>query len=189
MVVGGAPVLSTITDTTFAVGEDDAIDHNGAEVRVERVWIESFFHEGIAASKGHRIRILDTVVKGCDQGIESGYGSPEVVVERCLVTGNRLGLRWGDSYDWGSEGTLTVTSSIVAGNVDGAYLGQDAKFGEPPPGAVDIGCSVLDDPVFDGLSGNVAGTPAWTADGCLDEGSLGADVACDGGPVGPRSCP
>ena len=35
----GAPILSVIRDSVFAVGEDDAIDHNNAEVRVERVWI------------------------------------------------------------------------------------------------------------------------------------------------------
>ncbi len=184
---GGEVRESLVRDTVFAVGEDDAIDHNDAQVRVERCWIEGFAHEGVAASTGHTITVVDTVVKECEQGIEAGYGSPEVVVDHCLVTGCDTGLRYGDSYDWEVTGHLSATSTVAVENGDNVrnYVNL---LGGPAADAIDISCSMVDDPDWDGVAGNLAGTPSWQPGGCLEPGSPGSAAACDGGAVGPRRC-
>jgi len=183
-IVAGEAAESVLRDCVFAVGEDDGIDHNEALVRVERAWIEGFRHEGVAASNGRRITIVDSVVKGCEQGIEAGYGAPEVVVERCIVTGNGVGVRFGDSYDWGDDGTLSVTASVVYGNVADVRNFSRALDG-PKPEAVTVSCSVVGDPTWVDVSGNVAGPPEgrWT-DGCATGPALSAD-SCPGLSVGP----
>ena len=48
----GEPLESHITTSVFALGEDDAIDQNGARVNIHRSWITGFAHEGVAASNG-----------------------------------------------------------------------------------------------------------------------------------------
>ncbi|PKN58991.1 MAG: hypothetical protein CVU56_03350 [Deltaproteobacteria bacterium HGW-Deltaproteobacteria-14] len=160
--VGGEAVESVLRDCVFAVGEDDGVDHNDALVRIERAWIEGFLHEGVAASVGHRVTLVDSVVRGCEQGIEAGYGAPEVVVERTTVTDCGAGLRFGDSYDWDDLGSLTVTGSIIYGNdVDVRNFARG--LGGPKPDAITVACSVVGDPAWVGLAGNVAGPPegAW----------------------------
>jgi len=150
--VAGEAVESVLRDCVFAVGEDDGIDHNEALVRVERAWIEGFAHEGVAASSGRRITVVDSVVRACEQGIEAGYGAPEVVVERCTVTDNGAGLRFGDSYDWADEGSLSVTASVIAGN--GVDVRNFARgLGAPVPGAIAIACSVVGDVAWVGVGG------------------------------------
>lgn len=183
---GGGPACR-VADTTFAVGEDDAIDHNGATVRVERVWIEGFYHEGIAASKGGRIEVVDAVIRGCDQGIEAGYGAPEVIVQGCLLTGNGVGLRWGDSYDWDAAATLTVERTVSAGNTTDARFDDDQQ-GPAPEGSIAITCSMIGTQPWDAVGGNGAGAPTWSQGGCVDAATVTVDATC--GPVGPPwACP
>ena len=184
--VDGAPVESVLRDCVFAVGEDDGIDHNDALVRIERAWIEGFSHEGVAASVGHRVTVVDSVVRGCGQGIEAGYGAPEVVVERTTVTGCGAGLRFGDSYDWEDLGTLTATGVILYGNdVDVRNFARG--LGGPKPDAIAIACSVVGDPAWVGVAGNVAGPPegAWT-DGCAS--GPGLDLTRCTSPLAGPSC-
>ncbi|GMV39566.1 MAG: hypothetical protein AMXMBFR64_12820 [Myxococcales bacterium] len=176
---------SHIGDTTFAVGEDDAIDHNGAKVRIERVWIEGFFHEGIATSTGGRVEVIDTVVKGCAQGIECGYGAPDVSVVGCLVTGNGVGLRWGDDYDWEAKGTFHVERTVAVGNTTNVRF-EDDQQGAPPVGATSITCSMVDTPAWDGVGNNGAGIPGGGPGGCVHQGSVTVGPTC--GVVGPGAC-
>ncbi|MBI2894373.1 MAG: right-handed parallel beta-helix repeat-containing protein [Deltaproteobacteria bacterium] len=181
----GEEQTSTIRDTVFAGGEDDAIDHNGALLVVERAWIEGFAHEGIAASGSRSVTIADSVIRDCGQGIEAGYGSPSVRVEHSLVTGCETGLRYGDDYDWSVEGRLEVSGTIAAGNERNVYNWVNV-LGGPVDGAVTIACSMVDDPAWDDRDGNLPGTPRWDAGGCLEPGSPGGGAACDGLDVGPR---
>lgn len=187
LVVDGEEQLSRVVDSVFAVGEDDGIDHNDALVEVERTWFRGFAHEGVAASGGHSIRVSDSVVQSCEQGIEAGYGAPEVVVDHCLITGCDVGLRYGDSYDWEVSGTLEVKSSIAVGNQDNVHNFVNLLDG-PAPDAVSISCSMVDDAEWDGVDGNLAGAPTWGEDGCLVPGSPGEGAACDGGDLGPLTC-
>lgn len=181
----GRELSSLIEDTVFAAGEDDAIDHNGALLTVERAWIEGFAHEGLAASGSGEVTIQGSVIRYCGQGIEAGYGSPAVRVEHSLVTGCGSGLRYGDEYDWAVEGTLDVTGTIAVGNVRNVYDWVDAQGG-PSDGAVTITCSFVDDPAWNDEGGNLAGVPTWDTNGCLEPDSPGSGAACDGTDVGPR---
>lgn len=171
----------TIEDAVYALGEDDAIDHNGATVDVRRVWIEGFRHEGVAASEGGVVRLEDVVVRDAAQGIEAGYGAPEVHVSRAFVTGCGVGLRWGDEYAWEISGTLAVDRSVVVDN-DTNVRTDDPQAGEAPAGHVAITCSAVDTPAWDDVGGNIAGAP--DASGACPP----ALVACDG-PIGPEVCP
>ncbi len=184
---GGEEQLSRVVGSVFAVGEDDGIDHNNALVAVENTWIQGFYHEGIAASGGRDIRISDSVVLGCEQGIEAGYGAPQVEVDHCLISGCDVGLRYGDSYDWEVSGTLTVTSTIATGNQDNVHNFVNL-LGGPAPDAVSISCSMVDDSDWDGVDGNLSGTPSFGADGCLEAGSPGEGAGCDGKNLGPLVC-
>jgi hypothetical protein len=185
----GKPILSVIRDSVFAVGEDDAIDHNDAELRVERVWIEGFRHEGVAASVGHTITVVDSVVRDSDQGIEAGYGSPHVVVEHCLLTENGTGLRVGDSYDWDTSGSLTVRNTIAYANHDANVRNYVRQIDGPLEGALHIECSLVDDPDYDGSDGNLGGAPSgdFATRGCAS-GPTPTSAACGDEPPGPRTC-
>jgi hypothetical protein len=185
----GNPIESIIRDTVFAVGEDDAIDHNGAQLRVERVWIEDFRHEGIAASDTNRIMVVDSVVRGCDNGIEVGYGTPEVIVEHCTLTDNDVGLKFGDTYDRAENGSLTVHHTISIGNHEANVRNHVVALDGPLEGAIELDCSMVDDAEHDGLNGNVAGQPQgdWVTRGCASAPAL-TGAGCDATPPGPRAC-
>jgi hypothetical protein len=184
----GVPQPSVVRDSVFAVGEDDAIDHNEAALTIDRVWIEGFAHEGVAASEGRTVTITDSVIRDCDQGVEAGYGDPAVTVEHTLITGCNNGLRYGDSYDWEVAGSLTATGVIAVGNGHNVWNFVNT-VGGPVEGAIAIECSMVDDPAWDGRDGNLSGIPDTTAEGCLAAGSPGAGAACDGSDVGPRCAP
>ena len=184
----GELVPSIIRDSVFAAGEDDAIDHNDAEVRLERVWIEGFRHEGLAASAGHSATIVDSVVRDCGQGIEAGYGSPRVEVDHCLLTGNDVGLRFGDSYDRATSGTLTVRNTISHGNVSANARNHVNALDGPLAGALIITCSSVDDPGYDGSDGNLAGAPDLDLSAGCATGPHTAPPECDGTVPGPRKC-
>lgn len=184
----GAPLASTIADSVFALGEDDAIDHNDAELRIERVWIEHFRHEGVAASAGRRVVISDSVVRGCAQGIEAGYGSPRVEVEHCLLTDNGVGLRLGDEYEWDTSGSLSVRHSIAYANRDQNALNFVEQLNGPLAGALTITCSLVDQPEYDTMPDNVSSKPSGDLrTGCATGPSTLAPE-CDGAVLGPRSC-
>jgi len=111
--VGGDPSL--IINSVFVTGKDDGIDHNGADVRIVSCIIEDYDNEGIATSNAHRAEIFNTLVLNCEQGIEAGYGSPEVLVDHCLVIANQTGFRFGDWYTNGCTGTLEIWVCSIGG--------------------------------------------------------------------------
>jgi hypothetical protein len=110
----------SISDCLIGWAKDDGIDagSGGAgEVTVERCWIESCYHEGLAWSGTGRIaRSRDTVILNCGQGVEAGWNSPDVLAEHCLCVGNLVGARFGDNYDWTYDGLLRVTNSFLLFN-------------------------------------------------------------------------
>lgn len=186
----GATRPMLITDTVFAVGEDDGIDHAGALVELRGVRISSMANEGIAASNGGRISIVDAIVRRSTQGIEAGWGAPEVIVSHSLLIENRVGLRFGDDYDTESAGTLRASYVAVVESYDvpvrnlwaGAPGGPRSK-----PEAISISCSLVGSPDWDGKDGNGTEIPRLGFDGCL-EPELHLLVGCTAGPVGPRQC-
>ncbi len=105
-----------ITGTLIGWCKDDGIDAGGdspGTVRVSGCWIESCFHEGLALSGTDKIvRVLDSVIINCGQGVEVGYLSPNVTLERCLLTGNGVGGRFGDNYSGGHLGFLTMSGTF-----------------------------------------------------------------------------
>ncbi len=113
---GGAHVL---TDCLIGWALDDGIDAgSGAagSVTVERCWFESCYHEAMAWSETRDAEVIDTVVLNCGQGVECGFGSPDVNAVHCLSTANLVGARFGDNYDWSYNGFLSVRDSLLLFN-------------------------------------------------------------------------
>ncbi len=105
-----------ITGTLIGWCKDDGIDAGGdspGTVTVSGCWIESCFHEGLALSGADKIvRVRDSVIINCGQAVEVGYLSPNVTLERCLLTGNGVGARFGDNYAGGHLGFLTMSGTL-----------------------------------------------------------------------------
>ena len=105
-----------ISGTLIGWCKDDGIDAGAATpgtVTVSDCWIESCFHEGLALSGADKIvTVRDTVILNCGQAVEAGYLSPNVTVERCLLTGNAVGARFGDNYTGSVIGFLTMSGSF-----------------------------------------------------------------------------
>lgn len=107
-------------DTVIGWAKDDGVDAGSGSagtVLVDGCWFEACFHEAMAWSGGGRdIIVRNTVALNSGQGIECGWstgaGSPIVTVSDSIATGNSIGWRFGDNYDWDYEGFLTVTDSI-----------------------------------------------------------------------------
>jgi len=138
----GYPLKSEIIRSVFSSGEDDGIDHNGGYVVVRDTIVEGFLHEGIAASNGGRVEVVLSLIRGAAHGIEVGYGAPEVIVKRSTLTGSKVGLRWGDEYEWEAKGTLRVEGSVVSGN-ETDLVARDPQQGEAPTGSVVVVCSAV----------------------------------------------
>jgi hypothetical protein len=115
--LGATRSASSVSDSVFLNGADDGIDHAGAEVSIERVWVGGFAHECIATSTGGNVLISDSVLDNCEQGLQIGYGSPQVSGDHLLIQGNDVGVRYGDEYFIEATGALKLTSSLLLGNV------------------------------------------------------------------------
>lgn len=102
--------------------KDDGLDAGtgaGGTMLVDHCWLESCWHEGMAWSNNGASRVVtvnDTVALNNGQGVEAGFGSPLVTVERSLLAGNAVGARFGDNYDWTYNGRLTVRDSFIVHN-------------------------------------------------------------------------
>jgi len=113
-----------IEDSLIGFCKDDAIDSGsgGAGTVVMRnCWIEASLHEAMAWSGGGRVtETYDTVSMNNGQGFECGYSSgsdsPLCFGQRMLVTGNAVGARYGDNYDWTYNGELEVVDSLILNN-------------------------------------------------------------------------
>jgi len=109
---------SLITGCVFSQGGDDAIDVNGAAVLVHRTLIDGWRHEGVAASGRSSwsiVMILDSRIESCEQGVEAGYGAPQILARDVLVKDCVVGFRFGDGYDWKYSGRLTALRGAVVG--------------------------------------------------------------------------
>ena len=111
-----------ISNSVWAVVQDDGIDHNNANVELDGIWILSAHHECIATSghNGGSVMLKRSVLAGCEQGIEAGYSSngwPSIAVESSLITANVVGIRYGDDYQgWGHKITLDVKTTAAVLN-------------------------------------------------------------------------
>ena len=145
-------VDSVITDT-----KDDGIDHNGARLIVSGAWIQGAMHEGIAASNRNWVTITDSVLTNNNQGVEAGYGRPDVTVNNSVLLRNDFvadpntpitaGLRFGDGYD-GRNGAYLghITASHVVLHDNGDNIRNfDGTIPGPQPGAIEITSSLTND--------------------------------------------
>ena len=113
---GGAHVL---TNCLIGWSLDDGIDAgsgSAGSVTVHHCWFESSYHEAMAWSEPRIATVTDTVALNCGQGIECGFGSPDVNAVHCLSTANVVGARFGDNYDWDYNGFLKVRDSLLLFN-------------------------------------------------------------------------
>jgi hypothetical protein len=113
---GGAHVL---TDSLFGWSLDDAVDAgsgSAGSVTVHHCWFESSYHEAMAWSESRKATVTDSVAINCGQGIECGFGAPDVNAVHCLSTANLVGARFGDNYDWTYSGFLKIRDSLLLFN-------------------------------------------------------------------------
>ncbi len=164
----------------FVTGKDDGLDHNGANLKVIECIFEDFDNEGIAASNENEIEIINTLVTSCGQGIEAGYGSPLVKVDHCTLIENHVGLRFGDSYNWGCYGTMIVTNTICVNNLNYNVWNYDYQIEGPREDALDITYSIVNEPLYDEGEGCLTGMPEFTDTFQLSTGSIGTGAASDG---------
>lgn len=114
---GGA---HSFTDSMIGWALDDGLDAGSGDagsVTLENCWFESCYHEALAWSRSRDARSTGTVTINSGQGIECGYGAPNVDAANCLSTANAIGARFGDNYDWDYDGFLKVSDSLLLFNV------------------------------------------------------------------------
>lgn len=177
------PGFSVIKNCFYLTGEDDGIDHNGANLSIEGCWIDGFIHEGIAGSNSNLLKVYNTLIMNCEQGIEAGFWTPQVEVDHCTILYNDIGIRFGDNYSWGCEGHMKVTNSILYGNNDNVKNFDNLTQG-PVEGAIDITYTLTNDPEYDSNPGCLSGTPEFDAHYNLIPGSVGTGLAMDGSNLG-----
>ncbi len=192
---------SRFVDSFILNTKDDGIDHNGAALIVERAWIEGTLHEGIASSNRNSVVVSDSVVRHTNQGVEAGYGSPDLSVLNSVIVDVdsqadpdsllNAGVRFGDGYDGrnGSYRGHITASEIVVWNSGDNIRNYDGEIPGPQIGAIEVSNSLTNDADFDGVNENVGGIPLLSNSMHLLRGSAGFTMA-DGLPIGrivPRS--
>lgn len=175
--------VSLITHSYFITGKDDAIDHNAARLSIEHCWIEDFIHEGLAASEADTVSVFNTVITGCEQGVEAGYGSPFVMVDHCVILENKVGLRFGDHYDVAAQGHLTASNTILYANQDDIFS-FDVNIDSQIEGSISVSYCLFNDSAYSGSPFCISGTPEFDAAYHLLERSVGATSGSDNGPLG-----
>ena len=174
---------SRVENCFIITGKDDAIDHNKARLEINNCWLEDFMHEGVAGSSANWVRVYNTIAKNCEQGIEAGYGSPNVFVDHCVLVDNDVGLRFGDSYDWGCSGKMIVQNTIVFNNKDNIY-NFDLKTQSPVDSGIVISYSMTNDSEYDHYPFCITGIPEFDEDYYLSSDSPGKGMANDGADLG-----
>ncbi len=119
-----------LMNSLFGFAKDDAIDSGSGgagTMWVSNCWVESALHEAHAWSGGGRVaQSYDIVLINSGQGIENGWStgnnSPICFADHLLTTGNSVGARVGDNYDWNYTGTLTLTNSLILNNYRDIFL-------------------------------------------------------------------
>ncbi len=109
------------TNTLFGWTKDDGVDSGGGgsgRLNFQDCWFDSILHEGNSLSgTGKDVHHYGSVFLNCGQGIEDGYDAPTGRVDRCLATGNLVGVRFGDNYDWTYNGFMWASNSILIHNL------------------------------------------------------------------------
>jgi len=181
----GGDDFSVIRNSVFISGKDDGIDHNGANLRILNCIIEDFDNEGIAGSNENHLEVFNTLVLNCEQGIEDGYGTAEVTVDHCLVSGNETGFRFGDWYSHrSSDGYLIIHNSISVFNSLHNVWNWDMHLDAPRPERISIDYSIVNDPQYNDGAGCLTGEPVFNEDYTLTEESIGYQAAEDGRSIG-----
>jgi hypothetical protein len=121
-----------LLNSLFGFCKDDAIDSGSGgagTVLVSNCWVEAALHEAHAWSGGGRVTwTYDSVLMNSGQGIEAGWtegstdGSPNCFADRLLTTGNSVGARFGDNYDWTYLGRLRLTNTLMLYNYRDIFL-------------------------------------------------------------------
>ena len=109
----------TLTNCLLGWSLDDAVDAgsgSAGSVTAHHCWFESSYHEALAWSETRVCTATDSVAVNCGQGIECGFGAPDVNTVHCLSTANVVGARFGDNYDWTYSGFLKVRDSLLLFN-------------------------------------------------------------------------
>lgn len=129
--------VAEISNSVFMYAKDDGLDSGGGsyegEVTVSNTRFESVFHEGAALSGGNSLGknqyFYNCIFMDCGQGLELGYSSPEhrVVVDSCSFYRNGIGIRYGDCYDFGNRGFLSVSNSESLENRTNDIWNMDRK--------------------------------------------------------------
>jgi len=113
-----------LLNTLIGFAKDDAIDSGSGgagTVVVSNCWLEAALHEAMAWSGGGRVTdTYRTVAMNSGQGFECGWSdsanSPLCHGEDMLLTGNAVGARFGDNYDWTYNGQMWVSNSLILHN-------------------------------------------------------------------------
>ncbi|MCK5149203.1 right-handed parallel beta-helix repeat-containing protein [bacterium] len=182
-IYNGSQKASGIYDCVFMTGKDDAIDHNDTRLDIGYCWIEDFAHEGIATSNGYGVFIVSSVIKNCQQGIEAGYGSPQVVVDHCVLVDNEVGIRFGDSYTRESTGHMEITNCILYGNDDNV-LNYEPQLQSAVAGAIEIFYTMTNDSAYDDCPYCITGVPLFDEDYYLLASSPGRGQGMNGNDMG-----
>ncbi len=187
---------SRFQDSFVISTKDDGLDHNGARLEIVRSWIEGVIHEGTADSNRNWVKVEDSVFMHNNQGVEAGYGSPDVTVSNSVIVRNdnqadpnsqiTAGLRFGDGYN-GSNGDytghITARGVVLYDNGDNVR-NYDGTIPGPKPGAIDITQSLTNDPDYDSVPTNLTGIPVFGPRMHLLRGSAGFTAGADGLPLG-----
>lgn len=180
---------SVIDRCFFVTGKDDAVDQYASRIKVQNCWLEDWMHEGVASSGQDTIRVYNTIIQNCDQGIECGWtadgvaAGPYVFADHCVVMNNNTGLRYGDSYDWTYHGHLTATNMIIYNNDDNIRNYLNSTQAEAP-GAINISFSMTNDPDYNSSPFCITGTPVFDDRYYLLPGSPGTGKGMYGSNLG-----
>jgi hypothetical protein len=176
---------SVIDNCYFITTKDDGVDHHASRLHVKNCFITDCIHEGVAVSEEDTIKVTNTVITGCNQGIELGWSSAstQVYADHCVIVDNNVGLRVGDEYNREYEGNMKVTSTILYDNGDNIY-NYIIRTGEPKEGAIDISFSMTNDGDYDGSPYCITGIPVFDDYYYLDAGSPGKGMGVNGSDMG-----
>ena len=139
--------------------------------------------------------IADSVVRHTNQGIEAGYGAPDLTVQNSVIVDVdsqaapdsplNAGIRFGDGYDGrnGSYRGHITASEVVVWNSGDNIRNYDGEIPGPQVGAIEVVNSLTNDEDIDGLNGNRGGIPLLSDSMHLLRGSAGFSLS-DGLPIG-----
>ncbi|MFC1552638.1 CotH kinase family protein [Candidatus Latescibacterota bacterium] len=106
-------------------------------------------------------------------------------VDHCVVINNDVGIRFGDSYDWGCRGSMTVTNTILYNNTDN-IRNHDIKTNGPVENAIGITYSMTNDSEYDGFMHCITGIPLFDENYYLTIDSPGIGVGINMSDMGKQ---